>query len=53
MAQSFLARIGNAGGVLVTDNRSSDGSVALAQQGGARVVAVAWPGDLFCVQASA
>src|SRR5437016_1364616 len=40
-ARSFLARTGIAGEVLVADNGSADGSVALAEQGGARVVAVA------------
>jgi glycosyltransferase involved in cell wall biosynthesis len=40
-ARSFLARTGITGEVLVADNGSTDGSVALAQQGGARVVAVA------------
>jgi hypothetical protein len=40
-ARSFLARAGIAGEVLVADNGSSDGSVALAQRGGARVIAVA------------
>ena len=40
-ARSFLARTGIAGEVLVADNGSSDGSVQLAQQNGARVVAVA------------
>jgi hypothetical protein len=40
-AQSFLARTGTAGEVLVADNGSSDGSMTLARQGGARVVAVA------------
>jgi hypothetical protein len=40
-AQSFLARSGVAGEVLVADNGSTDGSVALAEGCGARVVAVA------------
>ena len=40
-ARSFLARTGIAGEVLIADNGSSDGSVALAERGGARVVAVA------------
>src|ERR1700730_16702928 len=40
-ARSFLARTGIAGEVLIADNGSADGSVVLAQQGGARVVAVA------------
>src|SRR5580700_2077886 len=40
-ARSFLARTGIAGEVLVADNGSSDGSVPLAQQNGARFVAVA------------
>ena len=40
-AQSFLARAGIAGEVLIADNGSSDGSVALAQREGARVIAVA------------
>jgi Glycosyl transferase family 2 len=39
-AQSFLARTGIAGEVLIADNGSTDGSVALAQRGGARIVAV-------------
>ncbi len=39
-AQSFLARTGIAGEVLVADNGSSDGSVAMAQRDGARVIAV-------------
>jgi hypothetical protein len=40
-AQSFLARAGIAGEVLIADNGSSDDSVALAQRDGARVIAVA------------
>ncbi len=40
-AQAFLARVGIAGEVLIADNGSSDASVQLARQGGARVVAVA------------
>src|SRR5215471_18416929 len=40
-AQSFLARAGIAGEVLIADNGSSDGSVVLAQREGARVIAVA------------
>jgi hypothetical protein len=40
-AKSFLARSGVTGEVLIADNGSTDGSVALAEQGGARVVAVA------------
>ncbi|HMA74249.1 MAG TPA: glycosyltransferase family 2 protein [Xanthobacteraceae bacterium] len=40
-AKSFLARAGIAGEVLIADNGSSDGSVALAQRDGARVIAVA------------
>ena len=40
-AVSFLARTGIVGEVLVADNGSTDGSIALAQHGGARVVAVA------------
>ena len=39
-AQSFLARSGIAGEVLVADNGSTDGSVALAEGCGARVIAV-------------
>jgi glycosyltransferase involved in cell wall biosynthesis len=39
-AKSFLARTGIAGEVLVADNGSSDGSIALAQGGGARVIEV-------------
>ncbi len=39
-ARAFLARSGIAGEVLVADNGSTDGSVALAERGGARVVAV-------------
>jgi glycosyltransferase involved in cell wall biosynthesis len=39
-AKSFLARTGIAGEVLIADNGSSDGSVALAQREGARVIAV-------------
>src|SRR6266481_4034035 len=38
-ARSFLTRAGIAGEVLIADNGSSDGSVALAQRGGARIVA--------------
>jgi glycosyltransferase involved in cell wall biosynthesis len=40
-ARSFLARTGIAGEVLIADNGSTDGSVALAERGGARIVAVA------------
>jgi Glycosyl transferase family 2 len=40
-AQSFVARTHIAGEVLIADNGSIDGSVALAQRGGARIVAVA------------
>jgi hypothetical protein len=40
-AQSFLARAGIAGEVLVADNASTDASVVLALKSGARVVAVA------------
>ncbi len=40
-ARSFLARAGIAGEVLIADNGSSDGSAALAQRDGARVIAVA------------
>jgi hypothetical protein len=40
-AKSFLARAGITGEVLIADNGSSDGSVALAQRDGARVIAVA------------
>jgi hypothetical protein len=40
-ARSFLARAGISGEVLIADNGSSDGSVALAQRDGARVIAVA------------
>lgn len=40
-ARSFLARSGVAGEVLIADNGSTDGSAALAEQGGARVIAVA------------
>ena len=40
-AKSFLERAGIAGEVLIADNGSSDGSVALAQRDGARVIAVA------------
>ena len=40
-AKSFLARAGISGEVLIADNGSSDGSVALAQRDGARVIAVA------------
>jgi hypothetical protein len=39
-ARSFLRRSGVAGEVLVADNGSRDGSQALAEQAGARVVAV-------------
>jgi hypothetical protein len=39
-AKSFLARTGIAGEVLVADNGSSDGSIALAQRDGARVIEV-------------
>jgi glycosyltransferase involved in cell wall biosynthesis len=40
-AKSFLACVGVAGEVLIADNGSSDGSVALAQRDGARVISVA------------
>jgi glycosyltransferase involved in cell wall biosynthesis len=40
-ARGFLKRAGIAGEVLVADNGSEDGSPALAEAGGARVVAVA------------
>ncbi|MCX8133795.1 MAG: glycosyltransferase family 2 protein [Roseococcus sp.] len=40
-AQAFLARSGIAGEVLVADNGSTDGSQAIAESLGARVVAVA------------
>jgi glycosyltransferase involved in cell wall biosynthesis len=40
-ARGFLARSGIRGEVLVADNGSTDGSQALAEAGGARVVAVA------------
>jgi hypothetical protein len=40
-ARSFLARSGVAGEVLIADNGSTDGSAALAERGGARVIAVA------------
>jgi len=40
-AKSYLARSGVTGEVLVADNGSTDGSVASAEQGGARVIAVA------------
>jgi len=40
-AKSFLERAGIAGEVLIADNGSSDGSVALAERDGARVIAVA------------
>ena len=43
-AQSFLARAGIAGEVLIADNGSRDGSVALAERAGARVVRVAQRG---------
>jgi hypothetical protein len=39
-AKAFLARAGIAGEVLIADNGSSDGSVALAERDGARVIAV-------------
>jgi hypothetical protein len=39
-AKSFLARTCIAGEVLVADNGSSDGSLALAERGGARVITV-------------
>src|SRR5271169_158682 len=39
-AKSFLARNHVNGEVLVADNGSTDGSVALAEQDGARVIAV-------------
>jgi hypothetical protein len=37
-ANSFLARSGIAGEVLIVDNGSADGSVELAEKGGARVI---------------
>src|SRR5215471_10073865 len=40
-ARSFLERAGIAGEVLIADNGSTDGSVALAQRDGVRVIAVA------------
>src|SRR5215472_17685794 len=40
-ARGFLERTGIAGEVLVADNGSTDGSVALAASSGARVIAVA------------
>jgi hypothetical protein len=40
-AKSYLERAGIAGEVLIADNGSSDGSVALAERDGARVIAVA------------
>jgi hypothetical protein len=40
-ARSFLAGSGVAGEVLIADNGSTDGSAALAERGGARVIAVA------------
>jgi hypothetical protein len=40
-AQSYLARSRIAGEVLIADNGSTDDSIALAEQGGARVIAVA------------
>ena len=40
-ARGFLARAGIAGEVLVADNGSDDGSAALAESGGARVIVVA------------
>jgi glycosyltransferase involved in cell wall biosynthesis len=43
-ARGFLERAGIAGEVLVADNGSDDGSAALAQQAGARVVQVAQRG---------
>jgi glycosyltransferase involved in cell wall biosynthesis len=43
-AQGFLARSGVAGEVLVADNGSTDGSQAIAQAAGARVVAVSQRG---------
>jgi hypothetical protein len=43
-AKDYLARSGIEGEVLVADNGSSDGSPAIAQAHGARVVAVAAPG---------
>jgi hypothetical protein len=39
-ANSFLARSGIAGEVLIADNGSADDSVELAEKGGARVIAV-------------
>lgn len=43
-ARGFLARAGIAGEVLVADNGSTDGSQAIAEAAGARVVAVAGRG---------
>ena len=43
-AKDYLARSGIEGEVLVADNGSSDGSPAIAEAHGARVVAVAAPG---------
>lgn len=40
-AKSFLARTGIAGEVVVADNGSTDGSIALAEREGVRVIAVA------------
>ncbi|HEY4163468.1 MAG TPA: glycosyltransferase family 2 protein [Dongiaceae bacterium] len=40
LARDFLARHGIAGEILVADNGSTDGSQALAEEAGARVVAV-------------
>ena len=39
-AQAFLARVGVAGEVVIADNGSRDGSQAIAESAGARVVAV-------------
>jgi glycosyltransferase involved in cell wall biosynthesis len=41
MARSFIARIGVSAEIVVADNGSTDGSVVLAEEHGARVVAVA------------
>ena len=38
-AQGYLARAGVSGEVLVSDNGSTDGSIAIAERLGARVVA--------------
>jgi glycosyltransferase involved in cell wall biosynthesis len=43
-ARAFLTRSAIAGEVLIADNGSTDGSQALAEANGARVVAIAEPG---------